>query len=120
METLCEVELNGLPPTVNHLYRTGRSGHRYKTAMGKLYQDYVSVILRQRWNGRPKYTGNVEVRIEFITKSHRRWDIDNRVKALQDCLNIGGILKDYSQVQVLHVERVYGQKERTRLKIIGL
>ena len=28
---LLELEIEGLPPTVNHLYRTGRAGFRYKT-----------------------------------------------------------------------------------------
>ena len=116
---LLELELEGLPPTVNHLYRTGRTGYRYKTAGGRKYQEQVSSLLVQEWQGRPPYSGDVELRIEFIVKPRRKWDIDNRVKALQDCLNMAKILQDDSQVQILHVERRKGKADITRLEIWG-
>ena len=116
---LLELELEGLPPTVNHLYRTGRTGYRYKTAGGRKYQEQVSFLLAQKWQGRPAYSGEVDLRIEFIVKSRRKWDIDNRVKALQDCLNMAKILQDDSQVQILHVERRKGKADITRLEIWG-
>ena len=109
---LLELELEGLPPTVNHLYRTGRTGYRYKTESGRRYQEQVSFLLAQ-------YSGEVELRIEFVVKSRRKWDIDNRVKALQDCLNMAKILQDDSQVQILHVERRKGKADITRLEIWG-
>ena len=114
---LLELELEGLPPTVNHLYRTGRTGYRYKTESGRRYQEQISLLLAQEWKGRPAYSGEVELRIEFIVKSRRKWDIDNRVKALQDCLNMAKILQDDSQVQILHVERRKGNADMTRLEI---
>ena len=119
MNTLLELELKGLPPTVNHLYRTSRYGHRYKTAGGKYYQDYASLRLEQEWHGREKYSGDIELRINFTVKTRRRWDIDNRVKALQDCLILGGIIQDDSQVQILHVERHKGKAEQTYIKILA-
>ena len=114
---LLELELEGLPPTVNHLYRTGRTGYRYKTAGGHKYQEQVSFLLAQKWQDKPAYSGEVELRIEFTVKSRRKWDIDNRVKALQDCLNMAGIVKDDSQVQILHVERRKGEVDMTHLEI---
>ena len=120
MKTLCELELSGLPPTVNHLYRTSRSGYRYKTVSGRYYQEYVSLRLSQEWRGKPEYTGDVAISIEFIVKFCCCWDIDNRVKALQDCLSLAGIIKDDAQVQVLHVERHIGESDTTRLKISSL
>ena len=120
MKTLCEVELKGLPPTVNHLYRNSKRGYRYKTVSGRYYQDYVSLRLSQEWQGRSEYAGDIGLHIEFTVKTRRRWDIDNRVKALQDCLSLAGIIKDDSQVQVLHVERHSGNADSTRLKIFSL
>ncbi len=117
---LLELEIEGLPPTVNHLYRTGRTGFRYKTETGCKYQEYVSSILAHEWQYKPAYTGDIELRIEFIVKSRRKWDIDNRVKALQDCLNMSGIIEDDSQVQILHVERRKGDADMTRLEILRL
>ena len=114
---LLELEIQGLPPTVNHLYRTGRTGYRYKTAGGRKYQEQVSFLLAQKWQDKPSYSGDVELRIEFTVKSRRKWDIDNRVKALQDCLNMAGIVKDDSQVQILHVERRQGDADMTQLEI---
>lgn len=120
MSILCEVDLKGLPPTVNHYYRTSSHGWRYKTSSGRKYQERTISTLEQNWQGRPAYTGDVELRIEFTAKSRRKWDIDNRVKALQDCLSLAGIIEDDSQVQILHVERRKGKTDSTHLKILRL
>ena len=117
---LLELNLEGLPPTVNHLYRTGRSGFRYKTENGRKYQEQISSLLAEKWQSRAPYFGDIELRIEFTAKTRRKWDIDNRVKALQDCLNMAGIIEDDSQVQILHVERHKGEKDTTRLEILRL
>ena len=120
MSILCEFELPGLPPTVNHYYKTSSHGLRYKTAAGRKYQERTISTLEQKWQDRPKYTGDVELCIEFIVKSRRKWDIDNRVKALQDCIALAGIIEDDSQVQILHVERRRGGRDSTHLKILAL
>lgn len=114
---LLELELEGLPPTVNHLYRTGRFGFRYKTEKGRKYQSHVSSLLAYKWQGRTPYSGDIELCIEFTVKTRRKWDIDNRVKALQDCLSMAKIIEDDSQVQILHVERRKGEADMTRLEI---
>ena len=117
MTQLIQLELKGLPPTVNHLYRSTKGGRRYKTVMGKLYQDYVTLSLSTAWQNRSAYTGGIELRITFTSTNRRKWDIDNRVKALQDCLGLAGIIKDDSQVEILHVERRYGEQATTRIEL---
>ena len=117
MRKLLEVELRGLPPTLNHLYRTGRNGTRYKTVMGKLYQDYLTLLLRQEWGKRARYESGIELRLTLTSPSRRKWDLDNRVKALQDCLVHAGVLKDDAQVEILHVERKQGKQSQTRLEM---
>lgn len=109
-----------LPPTVNHIYRRGRCGNRYKTAATRHYQAQVSQTLANIWHGQPPYTGPVELRIIFVTATRRKWDIDNRVKALQDCLMLSGVIQDDTQVQILHVERHSGGKNQTQIELLSL
>ena len=117
MATLLKVEINGLPPTVNHLYRSTRGGQRYKTKLVREYQKYVTELLKTEWQGKLSCTSPVELKIIFTTTTRRKWDIDNRVKALQDCLSKAGVIKDDTQIDILHVERVYGQEDTTRLTL---
>ena len=119
MSKILDLELKGLPPTVNHLYRSTKTGRRYKTALGKLYNDYISLNFMNIWKSEA-YEGPIELRIKLTASNRRRWDIDNRVKALQDGLMAGGVIKDDSQVEVLHVERSYGKCALTRIEIFTL
>ena len=116
MRVLVTLELDGLPPTANLLYRNFR-GHRYKTPQGRKYQEQVAGLLRNRLEGQPPYELPVELRLIFTTDNRRRWDIDNRVKALQDCLSMAGVIKDDRQVEILHVERKYGKKQVTYIEV---
>ena len=108
---LLTLEFEGLPPTVNMMYR-GIHGHRYKTTATQRFQADISQCMRKLWNGQPPYEGRVEYTITYFTINYRRWDIDNRVKALQDCLSLSGVIKDDSQVDKLTVERKYTQRQR--------
>ena len=113
MSQLLEMELEGLPPTVNHLYLQ-HGGRRYKSPDGRAYQERVCADMRRQWAQEP-YSGHAELRITYRTRDKRRWDIDNRVKALQDCLVMSGILKDDSQIRRLVVERTESDVTATRL-----
>ena len=114
---ILRAELEGLPPTVNHLYRSTYGGQRYKTQEARDYQDYAVAVLAGKWRGREAYTGDAELRLTFVTPDRRRWDIDNRVKAVQDCLERAGVLKNDTQIMVLHVERQTDKDADTRTVI---
>lgn len=116
MSEVLDIEFLGLPPTVNHMYRTGNRS-RYKTLEVREYQQYVVNKLREEWRGRKTLTGRIEMHLVFQTNNRRRWDIDNRVKALQDCLSIAGVIRDDSQLDALHVERMYGNDQCTRMTV---
>ena len=116
MSEKLDMELLGLPPTVNHMYRTGNRS-LYKTLEVREYQQYVVNRLRDEWKGRETMDGRIEIYITFTTDNKRRWDIDNRVKALQDCLSMAGVIRDDSQVDSLHVERCYGNEKGTRMTV---
>ena len=115
MSTLLHMELEGLPPTVNHLYLQ-RGGRRYKSPDGRAYQEQVCADMRRQW-GQAPYSGHTELRITYLTRDKRRWDIDNRVKALQDCLVLAGVLKDDSQIRRLVVERTDSDVTATYLSL---
>ena len=90
MSSLLRVKLEGLPPSVNQMYRTGKYGTRYKKLEVEEWQGEVSNAIRQEWGKVRPYTEEVEVRIIFTVKGNRRWDIDNRLKALLDCFGGSG------------------------------
>lgn len=115
---LIEVEFEGLPPTVNQMYRNVTRGGftcRYKTQACHDFQDMLSTKIKKLWAKQPPYDGRVALFIKFLQHDHRRWDIDNRVKALQDCLSVAGVIKDDSQIDFLQVERVYKTKRDVTL-----
>ena len=105
MEELMHMELEGLPPTVNRMYR-GLRGHRYKPKSVMEYQKRTTARMREAWGTREVFGGTVALYVKFKTDNRRRWDIDNRVKALQDCLSAAGVIVDDGQIYMLHVERV--------------
>jgi len=114
MNELISLELDGLPPTVNHMYINAR-GRKFRSKDCVAYQDYVvNEISRSRTSEWP-FSGRMVLSIEFTASDRRRWDIDNRVKALQDCLARAGIIKDDTQIDKLVVERVYGKIAKTKL-----
>ncbi|MBQ3454819.1 MAG: RusA family crossover junction endodeoxyribonuclease [Synergistaceae bacterium] len=115
---LLRIMLKGLPPTVNHMYRTGRNGIRYKRMEVEEWQEEVSGIIREAWGEKPPYEGNVEVRVIFMVKDNRRWDIDNRLKALFDCLEEGGAIKNDTQIWGETAHRVLGKEDTTEIEMM--
>ena len=120
MRTLARVELTGLPPTVNHLYRTSQNGVRYKTPQGREWQALTAAIMATAKTNRKPYSGDVALEVLFQTADRRRWDLDNRVKALQDCLAMAGVIEDDRQIQRLHVERQAGPKTSTIVTVLEI
>ncbi len=93
MSRLLALEIGDLPPSVNMMYRNGKYS-RYKRSEVEEWQSYVSGQMREQWGKDHPYPGEVEVRVQFITGTKRKWDIDNRLKALLDCLQMAGVIKD--------------------------
>ena len=98
ISTLLELTIEGLPPTVNQMYRTARTGARYKRPEVQEWQDGVAAVMRRMWQSKPPYTGDVGVKILFTVNNKKRWDIDNRLKALLDCLQSARVIQDDSQI----------------------
>ena len=116
-DKIIEFNLNSLPPTVNNLY--GRLRRTvYKKPEVREWQNKTISYMRGEWKNRAAVTSEVEVRIIFTAKDHRKWDIDNRIKPLQDCLERAGVIKNDRQIESLQVRRKYGERESTEIQIL--
>ena len=118
---LLDIKLPGLPPTVNHVYRTGRGIARYKTAEGRRYQEQVVGVMMNvfRKNDMP-WDGPTSVEIYFTSRNHQPWDVDNRIKVLQDCLAPAGVIKNDKQVVELYARRIWGAEDSTHIIVRAL
>ena len=105
------MNIEGLPPTVNQMYRTGRNSTRYKRAEVSDWQEETAGKIREAWN-KGAYTGHVEVHIVFTMKGNRRWDIDNRLKSLLDCLELASVIRDDSQIWGISAHKEYGERDK--------
>lgn len=114
---LLRLVLAGLPPTANQMYRTGRNGQRYKRVEVEEWQESVAEQMREAWNNPLAFMGEVKVRIEFRVNGKRRWDIDNRLKALLDCLEKGGVIKDDAQIAGIEARRIIGEETETVIEV---
>ena len=114
---LAEFEIKSLPPTVNNLYGRLRNTV-YKKPEVRKWQKATIDYMRREWKTKSPIRTALEVRIEFTTKDHRKWDIDNRIKPLQDCLERAGIIENDRQIEKLEVERKYGEQDKTRIQIL--
>lgn len=110
-----ELELP-FPPSINHYWR--RVGPRTLISRtGRAFRSEVLSILARR---RPTtMLGPLNVEIDLHPPDRRRRDVDNVMKSLLDALQQGGVYRDDSQIDDLHIRRrecVPGGCVRVRLK----
>ncbi len=91
-----------LPPTVNHYYgAVGR--RRFLSKAGTKFRQEVVVAWLQA-HGR-RLDGAIRVKVSLHAGNARKWDIDNRMKALLDAMQEAGVYENDHQVNDLHVVR---------------
>ncbi len=92
------------PPSLNHLYPTGKNGRRFLSKAGKLYHDQVIYAVRQTgYCLRKRYVLPVALSIWVFPPNNIRRDISNLIKIIEDSLTLAGVWKDDSQVYEEHV-----------------
>lgn len=90
--TCCVVDLP-FPPSVNHIWRKGRSGF-HKSAKYKAWlEEAGKELLRQRPQ---KISGEYRIRFCLTPPDKRRRDQDNYIKAVSDLLVQHGVIDDDS------------------------
>jgi crossover junction endodeoxyribonuclease RusA len=91
------------PPTVNHSHAPNRLGGRYLTVESREFRDKVKAICHgQGW---PHITGRLRVSMILFPPDKRRFDIDNRCKAVLDALQHAAVFVDDEAVDVLEITR---------------
>lgn len=77
----------------------------------------IAEFMREDWKEKDTYTGEILVQVLFVVPNRRRWDVDNRLKALLDCLQIAGVIKDDSQIAGITAERRRGDTVKTLIAV---
>ena len=120
MTKLLEIEFDGLPPSVNQMYRNARVNTRYKTEKTREFQEKVVALMKKNRVLPNVFTGSIFVNVIFYVSDNRKWDIDNRLKVLFDCLQLAEIIKDDSQIDYIFAERsLFVEGNKTVLIVHG-
>lgn len=108
------IEMNEVPPSVNHIWKHRICGNRamtYLTKEGKEFKDRISALVPK--DHKP-FRGDVSVYLLLVFPDKRRRDIDNYCKGILDGMNHKVYLDD-SQIKELYVRKEY---DKNKPKII--
>jgi Holliday junction resolvase RusA-like endonuclease len=114
-ELLVSAEFPGLPPSVNNIWKPYKSGIYKNPAVNRWQSEAVWILRKSIGLPVKTYEGDVSYLLMLMLSSKRKRDADNCVKALQDCLQISGVIKDDSQVKDHRVIMTAGKPARTLL-----
>ena len=120
MSELVCVTVAGIPESVNHIWRGTKTGKHYKTAKARDFETLLINVLRKQNAGKPACDGPVRLTVEISRKTRRRYDLDNRIKSVQDCLAPAGIIADDSQVVELVARKTRGEEDTTTVIVEAL
>jgi len=96
-------------PVPKQSYRAARGGG-YTDPRVKAWANKVSDIAEQMMIGKPMFTGNISVELQFFLSDKRRKDWDNLAKNVMDAMN-KIVYKDDSQVMMATIEKAYDKDE---------
>lgn len=98
------------PPTINDYYGQSQRGGKYLKPKGKAFRQ--EVIWKHHAEEPIFTTERIKMNVIFHYNQNRNYDLDNRMKALQDSLQVGkennrgaGIYQDDSQIDELVATR---------------
>ena len=102
------------PPSVNRLWRSGK-GHVYPSKRYAAWRQEAAQAVSAAWSG-STMLGHVSVEIRLYGDSRRRWDIDNRAKAVLDLLEaqheqLGALQASIQQLTQVAAHGAHAQRE---------
>ncbi len=89
------------PPTVNHIYQSAGKKRFLSTRALGYRQEVIAQCVGVQGFG----TKRLYVQVNLFAPNKRRWDLDNRLKAVLDSLQHAGIYVDDSQIDRLLIIR---------------
>ena len=112
-----KIEINKLPPSVNHMYGRSRYGHIYLTPKGKEFKEELGWILKTK----RAVFGSALVKVDLVFKisDKRKRDVDNMLKATFDALK-DVIIDDDSQIMRVTATKMLGHYNKTIIYINNL
>lgn len=116
--TRLTVQLEEVPPSVNHVWKSHIAGRRaitYLTKEGKDFKKRLAAKVPKEWK---PYHEEVDVLIELVFPDKRRRDIDNYGKAILDALNQKAYLDDSQIVKLTLTKKFKKNKPLIRVHVV--
>lgn len=118
--TMIRLIIPGLPPSANAHRKGWRVDHRLKQGFSSVVSAAAIDAGVHGLNlGSNDRTLRMEVVFELGPKS-RLSDVDNRLKALQDALQVAGVVSNDRHIRIFEAARVNGPTDRTLVKIFAV
>ena len=94
-----------MPPTVNHSTGPTGNGGRFLTPEHRLFRTHV--MQRVLAAGSPMFGPDKRLTLDItlVPGDRRKWDLDNRIKSLQDALQCAGVYGDDEQIDEIRIQR---------------
>ncbi|HXU27407.1 MAG TPA: RusA family crossover junction endodeoxyribonuclease [Bacteroidia bacterium] len=100
-----------IPPSINKYYGTKNDKSKFLLDEVKLFR-WETLIEVKKLKIKP-LNGSVQLRILFVFKDKRKHDVDNRIKSLQDALQIAGLFADDVQVNNSNLAKMYKKSDKS-------
>lgn len=104
------------PPSVNTYYRNWK-GRMVLSTKGREFKHHVAQAV-SRYEGPYPLTGRLAVYIMLHAPTRRKYDVDNRIKAILDAMESAGVFQDDEQIDVLEVRR--GSVEKDGMALVSV
>lgn len=96
------------PPSVNHCWRRVLIGGKPRTLLSKEGREFkqaaVGAVLQQRRGPSAPLSGRLAIAVTLFPPDRRRYDLDNRLKAVLDSLTEARVWEDDRHVKIIHLE----------------